>query len=186
MAAEERYPELSLRQFLDLEDDSPDRLSLVRGRLVREPCPAPRHGSVMVNVAHALKVHVESHQLGVLVAHASFALFLNPPTVRGPDVAFVSHERMPKNAFDLSYWRLSPDLAVEILSPSNHPRLMAEKVADYLEAGSSLVWVIDPDRRNVIVHAPGKDPVEHDSDAVIDGGAVLPDLRLPVGKFFEY
>src|ERR671925_2245853 len=122
------------------------RTELVRGRLiVREPA-GYRHGAVTMNLAIRLGEHVQLTGAGeLLAAETGFTLFRNPDTVRAPDIAFVRRERIPSETG--GFPQMAPDLAVEVLSPSDRPGETLAKVGDWLEAGTQLVWVIDPERR---------------------------------------
>ena len=107
-------------------------------------------------------------------------------TVRGPDLSFVSAQRIAPGPLPLSLFEGAPDLAVEILSPSNREGEIRGKVADYLAAGGRLVWVVDPIRRRVTVHEPGKQATLLLASDVLDGGPVLPGFRLPLGELFAH
>ena len=100
-------------------------------------------------------------------------------------MAFVQAARLPPREQRRSYSPVVPDLAVEIRSPSNTVRELAEKVADYLRAGVRLVWVVDLDTQTVTVHTPGAVPLTLSVDEEITGGEVLPAFRCPVAAFFE-
>src|SRR4029077_19991887 len=96
--------------------------------------------------------HVVPRDLGQVVAgDVGFTLSRGPDTVRGPDVAFVRRGRVPR-PLPSAYAELAPDLAVEILSPSDRSGETLAKVADWLNAGTRLVWVIDPWRRQARVY----------------------------------
>ncbi len=136
------------------------RLELVRGLLiVREPA-GYRHGRVAAEIGSRLAAHVSANDLGqVLAAETGFKLASQPDTVRAPDVAFISHERTPEPE-PTGYAELAPDLVVEVRSPDDRPGAILGKVADWLEAGTRLVWVVDPDRRRVRVYrADGRESV---------------------------
>lgn len=150
------------------------RLELVRGLLVvREPA-GYRHGRVAAELGHLLSVHVKANDLGqVLAAETGFKLTAQPDTVRAPDVAFVSRERAPEPE-PTGYAELAPDLVVEVLSPDDRPGAVLAKVADWLEAGTQLVWVVDPERRQVRVYrADGSESVVVAGDT-LDGENVVP------------
>ena len=138
---------ITAAEFSRLPDDEGYTQELVRGRVVREPLPRPEHGVIDVRLAARLHAFVEGAELGVVLSNAGFVIAENPDTVRGPDLAFVAAARVP--GYSGEYWRLGPDLVVEILSPSNSASAMQGKVLDYLEAGTRLVWVVDPRRRAV-------------------------------------
>jgi len=77
-----------------------------------------------------------------------------------------------------------PDLAVEVRSPDDSQAELLRKVADYLEAGSRLVWIVDPASRQVHVHRPGHAMLTLFDDATLDGGDVLPGFTLPLSLLF--
>jgi len=157
------------------------RTELVRGELVvREPAGF-QHGVVAMNLAIAIHTFVRAHRLGtVLAAETGFKLFTNPDTVRAPDVAFIRADRVPAPP-PRGFPAMAPDLAVEVLSPDDRPGEVLQKVADWLNAGVRLVWVVDPGRRSARVYRPdGVDSQLTERDA-LDGEDVLPGLAIPVG-----
>ncbi|MBI4520253.1 MAG: Uma2 family endonuclease [Gemmatimonadetes bacterium] len=175
---------LTLHEFQELPDDGYHRDELVRGRLVREPPPNDEHGWLAVRLARFLSEFVEEHDLGIVMAETGFVLTREPPTVRAPDLAVVRRPRAKQ--FARSYIEGAPDLAVEILSPSNTAPAMQEKVRDYLEEGAKMVWVVDPGPRTVSVHRSGQEVQTLRIGDDLDGGAVLPGFRLPLAKLFAY
>ena len=152
----------------------PDKhAELVRGVLVvREP-PGLRHGRIALELGRRLADHVAAGRLGRVYVESGFKLTSNPDTVRGPDVAFIRETRLPEPE-PVGYPALAPDLVVEILSPSDRPGDVLGKVADWLSAGTRLVWVIDPERRLVrIYRADGVDEIVTREQA-LDGEDVVP------------
>lgn len=150
------------------------RTELVRGvMIVREPAGF-RHGDVAMALALAMGQFLRSHNLGrLLAAGTGFKLFTNPDTVRAPDVAFVRHDRIPDPP-PSGFAPFAPDLAVEVLSPDDRPGKVLEKVADWLSAGTRLIWEIDPERRVARVYrADGTMSLLGEAD-VFDGEDVLP------------
>lgn len=175
---------LTIEEFERLPEPNDHRLELVRGRLVREPLPAPRHGRIAIKLAARLDGFAERHGLGLVFDHTGFALYRDPDTVRGPDLSFVATDRVPSTGYAGTFWRMAPDLAVEILSPSNRPRQTLEKVNEYLDTGSRLVWVVDPKRRAVTVYQPGTETVRVEVGGTLEGGDVLPGFSLPLAELF--
>lgn len=161
--------------------DLPNKqVELVRGRLfVREP-PGARHGEVAMRIAFEIMKHVEAHALGrVFAAETGFHLFSKPDTVRAPDVAFVRRDRI-QGPVPVKYLAMSPDLAVEVLSPDDRPGRVLAKVGDWLEGGSAIVWVVDPVRCTARVHRADGSVSLLQSDAVLFGDGVLPGFELPL------
>lgn len=163
---------------------SDKRTELVRGvMVVREP-PGFRHGDIVVKIASAITEFVRARSLGVVVSDSGYVLFTDPDTVRGPDVSFVRHDRVP-DPLPRGFARFAPDLAVEVLSPDDRPGEMLEKVAEYLTAGTPLVWVIDPDRRQAVVHRADGSISIVDKHDILEGEAVLPGFSLRVSELFD-
>ena len=153
------------------------RTELVRGVLVvREPA-GYQHGAVAMRLALAVGRFLEIHPLGDLVAaETGFRLASDPDTVRAPDVGFVSRARIPTPA-PHGYAPFAPDLAIEVLSPDDRPGEVLAKVGDWLDAGTRLVWVVDPVRRLArIYRADGTESLVGEADA-LEGEAVLPGFR---------
>ena len=108
-----------------------------------------------------------------MLAESGYVLFTCPDTVRGPDASFVRRERIP-DPIPRGFARFAPDLAIEVLSPSNRPGEVLEKVGDYLNAGTLVVWVIDPDRRQARVYRADGTMVTVTENEPLDGEDVLP------------
>jgi Uma2 family endonuclease len=181
-----RKPLLLSAEHLYSMDDDCYQFELDRGRLVVMEPPGFPHGVTVARVTLVLATFVEARGLGAVVTgDTGFVLFRSPDTVRGPDVAFVRAERLPTGEDAQLFFEGAPDLAVEVLSPSNRPGQLEKKVRNYLSAGSRLVWVIDPRTRTAVVHAPDAIPRTLTDADEIEGGDVLPGFRAPVRAFFE-
>ena len=145
------------------------RVELVKGVLVvREPA-GYTHGKVTVNLTLRIGAHVERSGAGQLfAAETGFTLARHPDTVRAPDLAFIRRERLP-DPDPTGFPDLAPDLVVEVLSPSDRPGEVLAKVADWLSAGTRLVWVVDPERRLARVYR------HHgtDANAILDAAEAL-------------
>jgi Uma2 family endonuclease len=105
-----------------------------------------------------------------------FRLQRNPDVVRAPDVAFVQLSRVVDTG--RGYFEGGPDLAVEVLSPSDRYSAVSRKVAQYLAAGTRLVWVVDPFNRTVAVYRANGEVIELPEDGVLDGEDIVPGFRL--------
>jgi len=170
---------VTANEYARLPEDG-QRHELQAGVLVAEPQPFPRHAQIQARLARALLDFVDPRGLGVVLTEGGFLLSRNPDTIRGPDVSFVRRDRFDADEAERAFFPGAPDLAIEILSPSNRPGEMHAKVADYLAAGSKLVWVIDPDRRVVSVYRMLLAPRRVEAGGVLDGEDVLPGFSLPV------
>ncbi|MGH7571153.1 MAG: Uma2 family endonuclease [Gemmatimonadota bacterium] len=177
---------LTIEEFERLPDDE-SRNELVRGRLVREPPAGMDHGWLGNYLAFLITDFVLEHDLGkVFNADTGFVLFDEPPTVRAPDVAFVSRDRLPPPKESLGFGRLAPDLAIEIVSPSNRAVEILDKVEDYLEAGTRLVWVVEPRRRSVTVYRSRTEIQLLREEDALDGVDVLPGFSVTVAEIFAH
>ena len=158
------------------------RVELVRGTLVVSEPPGFLHGECMVRLARILGDYVASHDLGRVVAGDSgFKLASDPDTVRGPDVAFVQKGRIPDPP-PVGYAELAPDLAVEVLSPRDRPGETLAKVGDWLNAGTRLVWVVNPERRTARVYRADGSETLVETGAVLDGEDVVPGFACPLSS----
>ena len=159
----------------------PDKsVELVRGRLVvREP-PGTRHGDLAGRLYVRVANFVEVHELGVAYPQdTGFRIRTEPDTVRAPDVAFVARERVHLVP-PTGYATLAPDLVAELLSPDDRPGEVLAKVADWLEAGTRLVWVVDPRRGEAHVHRLDASLSVVDAGGALDGEDVLPGFTCPL------
>jgi Uma2 family endonuclease len=159
---------------------------LIKGELIKvSPPPGHEHGLVAMNIAGPLYSYTKSKNLGnVYAAETGFLLEQDPDTVRAPDVAFVRRERIQKAGTVEGYWIGAPDLAVEVLSPSDTVRRIEGKVAEWLESGSRLVWVVSPKMHTVTVYRSLTEIVVLTEKDTLDGGDVVPGFQIPIAEIF--
>ena len=150
------------------------RVELVRGVLVvREPTRLS-HGRIMLKLARRLAEYVEANSLGqVYVGDTGFTLARRPDTVRAPDIAFIRRERVP-DPEPAGFPDIAPDLAVEIVSPSNRPGEVLAKIADWLNGETRLVWIIDAERRLARVYRLNGTEAIVSADDALHGEDVVP------------
>ncbi|MHC4224938.1 MAG: Uma2 family endonuclease [Planctomycetota bacterium] len=159
------------------------RCELIRGELKMMLPAGFKHGRIAIRLGALIANHVNSHRLGTVVAaETGFVLSRDPDTVRAPDVGFVRASRPPGP--ERGYYEGAPCLAVEVLSPDDRPGYVREKVAEWLEAGTLAVWVVDPRERAVTVHEPGQAPTVLGEADVLSGGDLLPGFELAVREVF--
>lgn len=179
MAPEKLVTAAELEQMPDHED-----WELVRGRLVPVSPAGDRHGQAAIILGAELRAHVRKHGLGRVRVETGFVLFRGPDTVRGPDVSFVAAGRPAGDRSRDGFAEGAPDLAVEIISPTNTRREIAEKVAEYVAAGSRLVWVLDTDRRSAEVHRSSGTTNMLTEREAFDGEDVVPGFRYALADLF--
>lgn len=171
-------------ELLRLPDDGLRR-ELVRGEL-RVMTPAGwEHGRIAARAARLLDTHVEDVGSGVtLGAETGFMLSSDPDTVRAPDAAFVSRERVEKIGRTTKYWPGAPDLAVEVVSPEDSFREVQEKALEWLAAGTIAVLVLDPAERTATVYRGQGDAHIYAAQDTLDLDDAVPGFSVAVAKLF--
>jgi Uma2 family endonuclease len=166
--------------------DRDHRYELVNGEIIKMPPPNYLHGFVVAQTARRLSDFVDRSRAGAVVAGGGCILELpqDPDRVREPDVAFVSESRFEGGKLPRKYLRGAPDLAVEVISPSDRVVEVEQRVRDLLEAGARMVWVLSPESRTATVYrAAGSARLLNESDD-LDGEDILPGFHLPLAEFF--
>ena len=144
-----------------------------------------RHGRVALRIARRLGNYVEEHRLGeTFAAETGFLLRTQPDTVRAPDVAFVSTEKLRHLADFPGYLPLAPDLVVEVTSPGDRSSAVEEKCRDWLSAGVTVVLVVDPQTRTMHEYRSAQQ-IRAYADGWLDLGDLLPGFRLDVADIFS-
>jgi Uma2 family endonuclease len=166
--------------------DIPGKVTeLIRGQLVvREP-PGTRHGMIAATLCYVLGAFVRREKIGAVFAQdTGFRIESDPDTARAPDVAYLSNARLSAVA-PRGYAAVAPDLAVEVLSPDDRAGEVLAKVAAWLDAGTRLVWVVDPVREQVRVYKPDGSLTIAFSSYSIDGADVLPGFSCSVSEILS-
>ena len=158
---------------------------LVSGKLVPVTPGGGQHGALAMWLGARILTFVEARALGrVYAAETGYVLRRDPDTVRAPDVSFVSRHRPAGMRSPRGFIPGAPDLAVEVRSPDDTIKALEAKARDYLGAGTRLVWIVDPQSRQIRVHTDdGQVEVRSEAD-VLDGGEVLPGFALDVAQVF--
>ena len=147
-----RIRPVATEELLHMPDDG-FRYELVRGELRKMPPAGNEHGYIAGEVFGELRSHVKANGLGrVYAAETGFEIHSNPDTVRAPDVAFVSRERLEEVGPVEGYWPGAPDLAVEVVSPNDRHSGVIGKALEWLDAGCRMVLVVDPKQHTVTVY----------------------------------
>jgi len=160
------------------------RCELVRGEIVDVSPAGFRHGAIAGALARLIGAHVFDRGLGIYaVAEAGFWIERNPDTVRAPDGAFVRAERVRAFGDQPGYFDGAPDLALEVLSPTDRRSAAVAKCRAWVAAGAAMAVLFDPDRRTATVFtATGES--ELDERATLHFDPVLPGLALPLAELF--
>lgn len=171
----------------DVERDPPEgEWELIDGVVVPLSPASPISARVGARLLISVGNHVDRHDLGVVYnAEAGYKLFGDRETLRSPDVSFVRKDRAPSGDDELRFARFAPDLAIEVLSPTDSRAAALRKGVMYIEAGVRLVWIVDPLRRLVVVLTPDDLPITLGEGDTLDGGDVVPGFAVPVTEIFR-
>jgi Uma2 family endonuclease len=160
------------------------RCELVRGELTMMSPSGFDHSAVVAAITELLRAHVRKRRLGIVAgAEGGYYLERNPDTVRAPDVSFVASSRVPRGKRP-GFFDGAPDLAIEVLSPSDTTAEVAEKTRTWLAAGCRAVWTVDPEARTVAIHRPGTPVITLSSQGTVNGEDLIPGFRVSVSDFF--
>jgi len=148
---------------------------------------SPVQGRYASRLNGVLLNYVEEHDLGeVYTAEPGFELQPEPePVIRAPDVAFVRKDRIPPADQQSGFWPIAPDLAVEIISPSETASQIQDKVQDYLSAGTRLIWLVFPAQKIVTEYQLSGLMRQYGLEDGLDGGEVIPGFRYQLKKLFR-
>ena len=162
------------------------RGELIRGVLHQTVATGIEHGQTVANLTILVGAVVKPGRLGWLFcSDAGVRLERRPDTVREPDMAFISAERLPLDVRVRGYAEIPPDLVVEIVSPSDRPVAVHDKAQMWLRYGVRLVWVVNPETRTIItMPADGPAHTLYEDDT-LDGGDVIPNFSCPVRDVFD-
>jgi Uma2 family endonuclease len=142
-------------------------------------------------IASRLQMHmglfVEEHRLGWTVTESLFILDPEKDLRRRPDVAFVSAATWPLDRAlpEEGDWEVVPDLAVEVISPTDLYERVLAKLREYFSCGVKQVWLISPGESQVHVYRSPDDDTILTLDKVLDGGTLLPGFQLPLTTLFQ-
>jgi len=186
---ERQLQKISADRFIALVDspEYADRIvELVEGEIVEMSKPSGLHGQITFLLSLKIGNYVVDNGLGIVTAaDTGFILQRNSEggdSVRGLDIAFLSSSKAPAVLPDRLV-ELAPDLAVEVISPSNQVTDMHRKIRQLLAAGTSLIWIVHPVSQTVEVHTRSG-AVTLETEDVLSGGDVLPGFEIPVREIF--
>ena len=162
------------------------RCELVRGELIMMSPAGAEHGSIINNIQIPLGLYVSRGSLGRLFgAETGFHIGCDPDTVRAPDLAFVTRDRLPSQP-PKGFFPGPPDLAVEVVSPDDRPGEVQAKVQNWLDAGCRVVWLVEPGRQTVHVCQSGSEAQALGPSDTLVGGPLLPGFSLAVVEIFRW
>jgi Uma2 family endonuclease len=160
------------------------RYELVKGELVEMSPPGGVHGEVSLAIGAALRLHVRQNNLGRVMVESGYYLERDPDTVRGPDVSFIRAERVAAEGLPRSWVRGAPDVAVEVVSPSDSAAEVEGKVHDYLAGGAQRVWVVYSDIKRITVYSSDGTVLRYHEGDTLEDQDLLPGFSLLVAEVF--
>ncbi len=173
---------LTLAQFDALPRVEPKKYELSEGELVMTASPRPLHGIVREKLGKSLIIFADAHHLGSVFWEMEF--HLSAETVRIPDLSFVTAERMRLQNIDERI-QGAPELAIEVVSPSNEPSDLILKAKQYLQTGARLVWIVYPQTQMVYIYRPGERVEIREDGQVLDAPELLPGWSIQLGELFS-
>ena len=180
---------LTADQFYDFCCHNDGRYELVRGEVIELAPTNDQHGEISSNIDTAFNNYSRRRGMGRTRVETGYRLEQDPDTVRGPDVSFMLLPRGAGVTLTGRFVPNAPDIAVELVSPSNTIAEIERKVQEYLAAGSQRVWVVYPATpstiRRVIIHRPDGTATTYTGDDVITDEELLPGFSLPLSEIFE-
>lgn len=179
---------MTAEEFSDRDErDDGCKEELVGGVIELAPPPGDTHGEIQINVAETLRQFVRTNRLGKVLGESGYRLKRDPDQVRGPDVSFISGARRASLERVGAYVDGAPELAIEIVSPTDRADKVEAKVRAYLEAGALRVWVLYPETRSVTVHRDDRNSHNFTGDDVLtsdDAGFAVEGFEAPASVFF--
>lgn len=170
--------DMTLEEFFDSDIEG---FEYIKGELVPMPPTTGEHGDISSNIQWYLQSHVRKNQLGrIYISDTGFRV---GERVLMPDIAFLSISQLPADRSTI--FPIPPDLAVEVTSPSESQHDIIEKVLAYLEAGTRIVWVIEPVAQTVTVYRSKTDIKTLTYNDTLTGEDVVEGFSCPVAELFE-
>ncbi|HTU48568.1 MAG TPA: Uma2 family endonuclease [Bryobacteraceae bacterium] len=173
---------MTLEEFERLPDDG-NTYEINEGELITLPGPKFLHSRIVRKVFKTIEAYLDKSDLGESYAESDQVLSLDPLTVRRPDISFLSNEQIRSTAED-DYVAGAPELAIEVVSPSQPAEDLQIKVRQYLRFGAKQVWVLYPKTKSMEVHRPGVATITLEETETLTGGDLLPGFSVKVSDFF--
>jgi Uma2 family endonuclease len=171
----------TVEDLLNLSYDGLKR-ELVNGEILVSPA-GWEHSEITIKIICILATFLEDHPVGKL-ATPDLGIWLSGGNLRCPDVTFIRSEKVPKGEKRKKFLDSVPDLAVEVLSPSDRPGFVSEKISEFLANGVPIVWLVNPSDKTVTEHRSRPEIKEYSGDDVISAEPILPGFSCPISRFF--
>jgi len=175
---------MTAEELLQLPDDD-SRHELINGELITMPLPRIPHGRIAMRLGAPLAQFIWDHDLGeAYIGDAGFQVTWNPDTVLGPDIAFISKERLKEVAEVKGYWQGPPDLAVEVYTPEYRTGKISERILRLFNAGTKQVWIVHLKHSTVTVYRSISDATTFSGSDYLEAPDLLPGFRISLDRIF--
>ena len=174
---------MTAEELMQLPDDDL-RHELINGELITMPLPKLPHGRSATRIGVSLAQFVLENELGEVFANSGFQLTWTPDTVVGPDISFVSKERLQQTGDVQGYWQGPPDLAIEIYSPGYRPGKVRDRISRLLSVGAKQVWIVALKDSTVAVYRSESDVTTFSGSDYLEAQDLFPGFRISLEKIF--
>lgn len=175
---------MTAEEFMELPEDG-YRYELINGELERMPPPGFPHGRIQARLVVPLGQFVWDHDLGEVFGEVGVKLTSNPDTVLAADITFITKHRLKEAGEVTGYWLGPPDLAVEVLSPSDRPSKVKTRIADWFGYGVKQLWIVNQKNRTVTVYRAPSDATTFCGSDNLEAQDLLPGFRLSLDRIFS-
>ena len=175
---------MTAEELMELPEDG-FRYELINGELEKMPPPGPPHGRIAMRLSIYLGQFILDQGLGeAFAAETGFKLTSNPDTVLAPDFSFVTNERFAEGSKTEGYWPGPPNLAVEVLSPSDRPGKVKQKIARWFSFGTTQVWIVDPKHSTITVYRSPEEMTTFSGLDYLEAPDLFPGFRISLDRIF--
>lgn len=172
-------------EFIAIPDNG-HSYEVVNGELIDMGNSGALHGYICSILLSALMVYIIPRKLGVIL-DSSTAFKMKNGNKRSPDISFFAKDRLQGlEVLPAGFLEGAPDLTIEVLSPGNTVEEIDDKLVEYFENGTRLVWVINPNQHYVLIYRSAEEPdrLLKSADS-LDGEEVIPGFTLPIANLFQ-
>lgn len=171
-----------MENAIEMTLDPERSYEFVNGEPEEKEMPGARHGGITTRLSRRLGTFVEAHNLGEVYQETTFQIGSNE---RIPDLAFIPIDRLPIDGEPETKWLLVPDLAVEVISPSDYYEKVHAKAMEYLTAGVKVVWLISPENQTITVYRSATNIMAFPPESELTCEDLLPGFRCPLSEIFK-
>jgi Uma2 family endonuclease len=175
---------MTAEEFMELPDDG-YRYELINGELERMPPPGLPHGRMQARLLAPLGQFVWDHDLGEVFGEVGVKVTSNPDTVLAADVTFITKQRLEEAGEISGYWPGPPDVAVEVLSPSDRPSKVKARISHWFAHGVKQLWIVNQKNRTVTVYRSPSDATTFCGSDYLEAQDLLPGFRLSLDRIFS-